>query len=279
MKARSIKILASAMCLALLATSALNVRAAASEYMLNPASHPKLPLLAPEQGFNYSGDAYVYGDKMFYTTYRTNPGADENTNPTVTMQIFQANADGSGAEKIATEDLFGEDGKIALVTENYILIYYGYATYENAIMYDRRSGDITAAESYYTIGRTQKEYSSEKIPIKHVKEYYLMMKQHSDVSPQRIIVFNGKNAKSATVTGKGTDARILGKTIYYIAEKKNGFYLGSCDYKGGNNKILTKLDAPANCAYLGFKSLNKKGMSYRVMTEKGEKTYKYSFED
>ncbi|MBR1628502.1 MAG: hypothetical protein IJ679_04430 [Lachnospiraceae bacterium] len=280
MKAKNRKKMLAILCLATIATSAFPVRAAENEYALNwNKPHPGVSLAAPEEGFAFSNDSYVYGDTMYYSVYKTEGDFEGSTvQPTVTLDIYQANLDGSNPQKLSTQTVYGLDGRIELVTENYILISYGYAYFEDGLLLDKRTGQAKKVESIFPIGYSQKDYNKKNIVTKHIDEYYLMSVAHSDVSPQKILVFNGKNANKATVAKKGWDARFVDKKIYYIFDKKGSFYLGSCTYKGKKNKTITKLKAPENCAYLGFDSINRKGFTYRAMTESGLKKYTYSFE-
>ncbi len=227
-------------------------------------------------GYEFGNDYYVYGDSAFYSAYKTDESNQDA--PKVLVEIFQANVDGSNQKKIHTLTLDGIDGRIELVTEKYIVYNYGFYAAELGLLIDRGTGETTSWKDAYTQfpdwGNTT---DGNKYYTKHVDQYYLMQMTHSDVSPTQGIVFNGQNGTCKKFAPKCWDAAFAGKTVYYIREKKDGFYLGSCDYQGNNSKIISKLTAPENCVVIHIRSANKKKVVYETQSSKGKKKYTYKF--
>lgn len=226
-------------------------------------------------GFKRSDDYYVFGDSAFYSAYKTDEGQGDTT-PKVTFEVYRANKDGSGQKKLCEKTVEGMEGGIELVTQNYILLTYGVMTTENAMLIDRQTYKVSAMDPFERFGFSEKEYAGGKLNTQHVGNYYPLQRSHSDVSPQKAIVFNGENAEKKPLAAKCWDARVAGNVIYYISEKKDGFYLGRANGNGDKNKVLGKLNTPDNCVFAKIVSVKGDTLTYKAMSSKGNKSYKYS---
>ena len=226
-------------------------------------------------GFKSADDYYVFGDSAFYSAYKTDEGQGDAL-PKVTFAVYQANKDGSGQKKLCKQTVEGIDGGIELVTQNYIILTYGVITTENAMLIDRRTNQVSAMEPFERFGFSEKDYANGRLNTQHVGNYYPLQKSHSDVSPQKAIVFNGENAEKKTLAAKCWDAKVAGNVIYYISEKKDGFYLGRVNGNGSKNKVLGKLTTPGDCVLVQIASVKGDTLTYKAMSSKGNKSYKYS---
>ncbi len=278
MKNKYIKKILAMLCVCSMAVSVMPVQAAKQEYTCNTSkSDLGFSIIAPGEGFTLSEDYYVYGKSLYYTAHREEASNKDDWERPSTVNFYRASLDGSDPEVIGSAIVEGFEGKINLVTENYVYVPYGYAYIDKTIILDKRTGKTEIKDAYVVIGQSDNDYKKSRIPTPHVKEYYAMMRSHSDVSPQKIIVFNGKNAKQTVVCKKGLSAKFFKDKLYYIAENKDGLYLGCCMYNGKNNARLARLDVPKNCFYATIASIDKNKITYKCLTNKGTKKLTYKF--
>ena len=276
MKKKLIVALSVSICLCSFFSADMQSKAASSEYSIDQEfSKKKIAIQTVDEGYDFSNDCYFYNDSMFYSVCKYNESDTEI--PTADIKIYQANTDGSGANAIFSQRVDGDAAQIELVTEKYIMVLFGYGYWGDALLIDRTTGQGSRVEAFARCSFSDNAYKKGIYNTAHVNEYYPMIRSHSDVSPQKAIIFNGKNAKKTTIAAKCWSARILNKKLYYVFEKKDGFYLGCCTYKGKDKKTIQKIDTPKDSTVLVYiKSINKNRVVLAASGSDGNETIKIS---